>query len=98
VASQWWHDPNYTHGFFVPVFSLFLVWERRAKLAALRSQPSWSGLVILLFALLALVLNTINSGSSCTASRCCFLSLAWWFSSPGGSTWRQFRFPWHFSF
>ena len=62
LASQWWHDPNYTHGFFVPVFSLFLVWERRAKLAALRSQPAWSGLVILLFALLALVLNTINSG------------------------------------
>jgi hypothetical protein len=62
LASQWWHDPNYTHGFFVPVFSLFLVWERRAKLAALRSQPAWSGLVILLFALLALVLHTINSG------------------------------------
>lgn len=62
LASQWWHDPNYTHGFFVPVFSLFLLWERRDKLAALRSQPSWSGLVIFLFALLALVLSTINSG------------------------------------
>ena len=62
LASQWWHDPNYTHGFFVPVFSLFLVWERRAKLAALPSQPAWSGLVIFLFALLALVLNTIISG------------------------------------
>jgi exosortase len=62
LASQWWHDPNYTHGFFVPVFSLFLLWERRAKLAALRRQPAWSGLVILLLALLALVLSTINSG------------------------------------
>ena len=62
LASLWWHDPNYTHGFFVPVFSVFLVWERRAKLASLRRPPAWSGLVILLFALLALVLNTINSG------------------------------------
>ncbi len=62
LAGQWWHDPNYTHGFFVPVFSLFLLWERRAKLAALPSQPSWSGLVILLFALLALVLSTITPG------------------------------------
>ncbi|MBZ5650614.1 MAG: exosortase/archaeosortase family protein [Acidobacteriia bacterium] len=62
LASQWWHDPNYTHGFFVPVFSLFLLWERRAKLAALRRQPAWSGLVILLLALLALVLSTIDSG------------------------------------
>jgi exosortase len=62
LATQWWQDPNYTHGFFVPVFSLFLIWERRAKLAALRIKPAWSGLVILLVALLALVLGTLNTG------------------------------------
>ena len=62
MASQWWQDPNYTHGFFVPVFSLFLLWERRAKLAALRIKPAWSGLVILLFALMTLVVGTIKSG------------------------------------
>lgn len=62
LASQWWHDPNYTHGFFVPVFSGFLLWEKRAKLVALRVQPSWTGLIILVFALLALVLGTANSG------------------------------------
>jgi exosortase len=61
LATSWWQDPNYTHGFFVPVFSLFLIWERREQLAAIRIQPSWSGLVILLFALMALVLGTIDS-------------------------------------
>ena len=62
LASQWWQDPNYTHGFFVPVFSLFLIWERRAKLAALRVKPAWSGLVMILVALMALTLSTISSG------------------------------------
>ena len=62
LAQQWWQDPNYTHGFFVPVFSLFLIWESRAKLAALRVKPSWWGLVMLVFALMALVLGTISSG------------------------------------
>jgi exosortase len=62
LAQQWWLDPNYTHGFFVPVFSLFLLWEGRAKLAALRIKPSWWGLVILVLALMALVLGTITSG------------------------------------
>jgi exosortase len=62
LASQWWKDPNYTHGFFVPVFSLFLIWERRANLAALRIKPAWSGLVILLFALTSLILGAITSG------------------------------------
>jgi exosortase len=62
MASQWWQDPNYTHGFFVPVFSLFLLWERRAKLARLRINPSWSGLAILVFALMTLIVGTIKSG------------------------------------
>jgi exosortase len=61
LARQWWSDPNYTHGFFVPVFSLFLIWERRAKLASLRIDPAWSGLAILLLAMLALVLNSITT-------------------------------------
>ena len=61
LVRQWWQDPNYTHGFFVPVFALFLLWERRAKLSALRIQPAWSGLVMLLFALRALILGANKS-------------------------------------
>jgi exosortase len=61
LAQQWWQDPNYTHGFFVPVFALFLVWERRAKLAALRIKPAWFGLVMLLVALRTLFLATNRS-------------------------------------
>ena len=61
LAVQWWQDPNYIHGFFVPAFSLLLLWEDRAKLAALPLKPSWSGLVILLFALLALAIGVLSS-------------------------------------
>jgi len=59
LAVQWWRDPNYIHGFFVPAFALLLLWEDRAKLAALPLKPSWSGLVILLFALLALAIGAL---------------------------------------
>ena len=61
LAVQWWQDPNYIHGFFVPAFSLLLLWEDRARLAALPLKPSWSGLVILLFALLALTVGVLSS-------------------------------------
>src|SRR5258705_11706193 len=61
LMQQWWQDPNYTHGFFVPVFSLFLLWDGRAKLAALRIKPSWWGLFILVFALIALALGPVSS-------------------------------------
>jgi exosortase len=61
LAVQWWQDPNYIHGFFVPAFSLLLLWEDRARLAALPLKPSWSGLVILLFALFALAVGHLSS-------------------------------------
>jgi exosortase len=61
LAVQWWQDPNYIHGFFVPAFSLFLLWEDRAKLAALPPKPSWSGLIIVLFALFALAIGVLSS-------------------------------------
>jgi exosortase len=62
LAVQWWQDPNYIHGFFVPAFSLLLLWEDRARLTALPLKPSWSGLVLLLFALLALTLGALVPG------------------------------------
>lgn len=61
LASQWWKDPNYTHGFFVPAFSLFLIWERRAKLARICIKPQKLGLVILMCGLLALIFGTVTS-------------------------------------
>jgi exosortase len=61
LAVQWWQDPNYIHGFFVPAFSLLLLWEDRARLAALPLKPSWSGLVILLFSLFALTVGVLSS-------------------------------------
>ena len=48
LAWQWWDDPNYTHGFLVPLFSGFLIWQRRKRLAALPANGNWIGLPVLL--------------------------------------------------
>ena len=61
LVVQCWQDPNYTYGLFVPVFSLFLVWQDRARLTKLPLNPSWSGMVILLFALSAFIIGRISS-------------------------------------
>jgi exosortase len=54
LVWQWAHDPNYSHGFFVPLFSLFVIWSEREKLRKLAIEPSWSGLLVLLFGLVVL--------------------------------------------
>src|SRR5438309_6092695 len=59
LAWQWWDDPNYTHGFMVPFFSGFLIWQRRKELAALPPNGSWIGLPVLLAGVGALLLGDL---------------------------------------
>jgi exosortase len=61
LIVQFWQDPNYTYGLFVPVFSVFLLWQDRERVSKLKANPSWWGVVILLFALIALVTGTVTS-------------------------------------
>ena len=61
LVHQWWQDPNFSHGFFVPAFSLFVLWQDRSKLAALPRRPSWWGLPILVLALGVLVLGDLGA-------------------------------------
>jgi exosortase len=61
LARQWWDDPNYAHGFLVPLFSGLLVWQRRAQLAALPANGSWIGLPVLLAGVGALLLGEIGA-------------------------------------
>jgi len=57
LVRQWWHDPNFSHGFFVPAFSAFVVWQGRTRLAQIPLKPSWTGAGILALALAVLVIG-----------------------------------------
>jgi exosortase len=62
LVIDWWDDPNYSHGFLVPVFSGYLIWQRRTKLAALMPRGSWAaGLPVLLLGLGLLVLGEVGA-------------------------------------
>lgn len=59
LVRQWWTDDNYSHGFVVPVFSGYLVWQRRAALAAAPIRGTWAGWPVLLLGIVALVVGDI---------------------------------------
>lgn len=50
IAERWANDPQYSHGFLVPIFSGYLLWSRRDRLAGGELRPAWWGLVIVLAA------------------------------------------------
>jgi exosortase len=68
LVSDWRNDPNYSHGFLVPLFSGFLVWQQREKLKELTPQGSWWGLPVLLAGLAALVIGDIGAEHFLTKS------------------------------
>jgi len=69
LVADWWDDPNYSHGFLVPVFSAYLVWQRRAALTAEVPRGSWrAGLPVLLVGLALLVLGEVGAERFLAAS------------------------------
>jgi exosortase len=71
LVRQWMHDPNYSHGFFVPAFSAFVIWTEKRRLQQLPLRPSWTGLLVLAFALIVLTAGTL--GAELFLSRSSFL-------------------------
>ena len=47
AAERWSGDPQYSHGYLVPVFALYLLYRRRAMLSAGLLVPHWSAAVLL---------------------------------------------------
>jgi exosortase len=47
MADRWAHDPQYSHGFVVPLFALVVLWSRRDMLKGMAWQPAWLGLPLM---------------------------------------------------
>jgi len=60
LAAQWIGDPNFSHGFFVPAFALYVLWLDRKQLKDVVPAPSWAGVPVIVFALLMLVLGVLG--------------------------------------
>src|SRR5262245_51558362 len=59
LVLDWWADPNYSHGFLVPLFSAFLIWRQWDALKRLTPSGSWVGLPVLFVGVVMLVLGDI---------------------------------------
>jgi exosortase len=50
VVERWISDPQYSHGFLVPIFAGYLLWKRRQHLVMTDLHPRWWGTGIVLLA------------------------------------------------
>lgn len=55
VVLTWIGDPNWGHGFLIPLFSLYFLHQRREQLAKVKFSANWLGLAIIIVSLLGYV-------------------------------------------
>lgn len=71
LIHNWWTDGDMGHGFFVPLVSGYILWQRRAELAAVRPQPSYWGLSAIVIGAVLMVVGTL--GAQIFVARVAFL-------------------------
>jgi exosortase len=57
LVYDWYTIPDYSHGFLVPLFAAFLVWDKRKVLKAIPVRQTWSGIVLVVFSIMVLILG-----------------------------------------
>jgi exosortase len=61
LVQDWWGKADYSHGFFVPMLSLYLVWRKRDDLSRLSRRPSIWGMSLVLFSIGLLWLGSLGA-------------------------------------
>jgi exosortase len=61
LVIDWWQIPDFSQGFLVPIFAGYLVWANRRTLFAIRIAPAWSGIAVVAFGLMVLLLGVYGA-------------------------------------
>src|SRR5713101_27330 len=59
LVGQWWNEPDYGHGFLVPLFSGYVVWRQRERLFKTESKPANFGLLVMVGAVVLLLAGSL---------------------------------------
>jgi exosortase len=81
LVSDWYNDSNYSHGFLVPLVSVYLIYKKREFLRNIPWVASKSGLLILVLGLLIFVVATAGAEyfSANLSLVIILLGLTWYF-------------------
>ena len=62
LVQQWYSDPEYSHGFIVPVLSGFVAWRKRKLLSEIPIKPSIAmGIAVVLASLFLLLVGSLGA-------------------------------------
>ena len=61
LVKDWYNLPDFSHGFLIPFFAIFLLWDRRDELRRTPISPSWAGITLVALGLLELLVGVFGA-------------------------------------
>lgn len=98
LGRQWWDDPNFSHGFLVPLFSAFIIWQDRSQLEAVPRKFFPAAIVVIAGSLAMLVVGVLGAELFLSRTSLVFLiaGIVLYFFGP--QFFRKVLFAWAFLF
>ena len=74
LVRDWYDLPDFSHGFLIPFFAAFLLWDKRQKIRSTPIKPSWAGISLVVMGLFELLIGVL--GADLFLQRTSFVLLA----------------------
>ncbi len=93
LVYDWYTIPDYSHGFLVPFFALFLLWDKRNILRQIPIRQSWSGIPLVVVSIAILILGVYGVDLFTARISFVFLLAGLIWTLFGWEMLRELRFP-----
>ena len=61
LVRDWYEFPDFSHGFLIPFFAAFLLWDKRLELRRTPPTPSWAGVWLVALGLFELMVGIFGA-------------------------------------
>lgn len=61
AVFRWGNQEEYSHGFLIPLVTLYILWEKQGLIKASIGPPLWSGVLIILAAVMIFIVGEISA-------------------------------------
>jgi len=61
AVFRWSNQEEYSHGFLIPLVTLYILWEKKALIQSAIGPPMWSGFVVVLIAIGVFIVGEISA-------------------------------------
>ena len=60
TVNTWIRDDSWSHGFLIPLFSVYLLHRRRSVVLSLQAKPALTGLIVMIFLIVLYIFNIVQ--------------------------------------